>query len=143
MSGFVLDPVLARDTFALDLLDGCQVRLMDNAAVTWLVLVPDTDAVELVDLDRPARTRLWRALARCSRFLREVCEADKLNVAAVGNVVSQLHVHVVARRATNAGRRPANGPVADAREHQGGQRSGHPARLSRAGPAGRCLGRRS
>lgn len=96
---FELDPRLARDTVFVADWQLCRVLLMDDAQFPWLVLVPRrADAVELDDLDEHDRTRLMHEIQRAMKTLRAVADCDKLNVGALGNIVRQLHVHVVARR---------------------------------------------
>ncbi len=98
MNPFELDPRLQRDTHAVCELALCSVRLMDDARFPWLVLVPRVAGIrELVDLDESRRALLWGEVARASEALRAACTPHKLNVAALGNVVEQLHVHVIAR----------------------------------------------
>ncbi len=95
---FELDAVLAQDTHAVCELPLCSVRLMDDARFPWLVLVPRVSgARELMDLDETQRAPLWQEIARASEALRALCTPYKLNVAALGNVVEQLHVHVIGR----------------------------------------------
>lgn len=97
-TGFVLDPRLAADTHPLARLGLCDLRLMDDSHFPWLVLVPRVaDARDLVDLDRTQQHLLSDEIDRTSRLLRDAFRPHKLNVAALGNVVAQLHVHVVAR----------------------------------------------
>lgn len=97
-AGHTLDPRLAADTFAVVTLTLCDVRLMDDARYPWLVLVPRrVGAVEVLDLGDTDRTALWVEVEHCARVLRDLHRPDKLNVAALGNVVAQLHVHVIAR----------------------------------------------
>lgn len=96
---FVLDPRLAADTLPLGALELCELRLMDDARYPWVVLVPQRPAlVEVLDLDEVAQTGLWREVHRVAAALKTVSSCDKLNLATLGNVVSQLHIHVVARR---------------------------------------------
>lgn len=98
MSGFALDPRLAADTHPVASLQLCDVLLMDDANYPWLVLVPRiAGASELLDLAEGDRARLWQEIDLASVALRELFAPDKLNIAALGNVVSQLHVHVVGR----------------------------------------------
>lgn len=93
-----LHPQLADDTHPLATFALCELRLMDDANYPWLVLVPRVaDAVELIDLDAAQRHALTDEIDRASRLLREAFRPDKLNVAALGNLVPQLHVHVIAR----------------------------------------------
>jgi diadenosine tetraphosphate (Ap4A) HIT family hydrolase len=93
-----LHPQLEADTHAVASLGLSELRLMGDARYPWLILVPRVaGAVELVDLDDQQQAGLMREIAQASRALRTLCDPHKLNVAALGNVVSQLHVHVVAR----------------------------------------------
>lgn len=98
-AGFELDPRLERDSVFVADWNLCQVRLMDDARFPWLVLVPRrAGVVELDDLGEIDHTRLMHEIQRAMRTLRAVLDCDKLNVGALGNIVRQLHVHVVARR---------------------------------------------
>jgi len=97
-NGFELDPRLATDTLAVARLDLCELRLMDDARFAWLVLVPQrAGLVEIADLTPSERTLLWHEVDRAGAALRAVAPCDKLNLGALGNIVRQLHVHVVAR----------------------------------------------
>jgi diadenosine tetraphosphate (Ap4A) HIT family hydrolase len=96
--GFALDPQLATDSHPVAELPFCTLRLMDDANYPWLVLVPRVaDARELIDLDAAQQQRLMAEIDRAARLLRRLYRPYKLNVAALGNVVPQLHVHVIAR----------------------------------------------
>lgn len=96
---FALDPRLEADSLAVIELPLSSVRLMRDANYAWLVLVPrQAGATELIDLDAGDQLRLVGEIAAASRALRISVPCDKLNVAALGNVVAQLHVHVIARR---------------------------------------------
>lgn len=98
MSDFQLDPRLAADTLAVLDLDLSRLLMMRDGNYPWLILVPRRPgAVELLDLDPADRARLWDEIERVAAALKAETGADKLNVAALGNVVAQLHVHVVAR----------------------------------------------
>lgn len=98
MSAWHLDPRLADDTAPVIELPLCEVRLMDDANHPWLVLVPRVaDAVEIIDLDPAQRTCLSAEIDLAARALKALFKPDKLNVAALGNQVPQLHVHVIAR----------------------------------------------
>ena len=95
---FTLDEQLQRDCFVLGRMEFCQLLLMNNASVPWFVLVPETAETEIFDLASSDRAMLWDEVDRVAEFVRTEFSADKLNVAAIGNVVSQLHVHIVGRR---------------------------------------------
>ena len=97
-SRFALHPQLADDTAPVIELQLCEVRLMDDANHPWLVLVPRVaDITEIIDLDPAQRTQLTAEIDTACRALRALFKPDKLNVAALGNLVPQLHVHVIAR----------------------------------------------
>jgi diadenosine tetraphosphate (Ap4A) HIT family hydrolase len=95
---YELHPQLAADTHPLAALELCELRLMDDANYPWLVLVPRVaEARELIDLDAAQRHALTDEIDRAARLLRDAFRPHKLNVAALGNLVPQLHVHVIAR----------------------------------------------
>jgi diadenosine tetraphosphate (Ap4A) HIT family hydrolase len=97
-SPYALDPRLAADSHPLHALPLGDLRLMDDANYPWLVLVPRVaDARELIDLDAAQRQQVTTEIDLGLRLLREVFRPHKLNVAALGNLVPQLHVHLVAR----------------------------------------------
>jgi diadenosine tetraphosphate (Ap4A) HIT family hydrolase len=98
MTFFNLNPRLEGDSHFVADLPLCAVRLMKDANYPWLLLVPrKNDMVELIDLEEVDQQQLMREIARASRALRSVTDCEKLNVGALGNQVSQLHVHVIAR----------------------------------------------
>jgi diadenosine tetraphosphate (Ap4A) HIT family hydrolase len=97
-SGFILDARLEADTQAVASFELCDVRLMNDARFAWLVLVPRRHGlVEITDLSADEQTTLWQEVNRAAAALRAVAPCDKLNLGALGNIVRQLHVHVVAR----------------------------------------------
>jgi diadenosine tetraphosphate (Ap4A) HIT family hydrolase len=94
-----LDPRLAADTVPLGRFALCRVLLMNDARYPWLVLVPERPGLrELFDLDDAGQGVLMREMSAAARALAEAYQPDKINVGALGNIVAQLHVHVVARR---------------------------------------------
>lgn len=98
MTDFALDPRLAGDTVPLGDLALCRLLLMNDETYPWLVLVPRrAGLVELIDLPAADRHRLMDEIALVSEALTAVAKPTKLNVAALGNMVRQLHVHVIAR----------------------------------------------
>ncbi len=101
--GFELDHRLAKDSHDITNLPLCNVRLMDNKCFPWLVLIPRVgDASEWIDLAREDQHRLSDEIAIVSHVLQALVTPDKLNVAALGNQVSQLHVHLIARYKADA-----------------------------------------
>ncbi|NNM70804.1 HIT domain-containing protein [Enterovirga aerilata] len=95
---FTLDPRLDADTLHVGDLPLCSVLLMDDARFPWLILVPRrAGLVEITDLQDADAQALMGELRMAARVMLELARPDKVNVAALGNVVSQLHVHVVGR----------------------------------------------
>ena len=100
---FNLDSRLAADSIFVADLPMSQLRLMDDARFPWLVLVPRLDdAVEWTDLDDQRQAELLSEINRAASLLRTIAPCDKLNIGALGNIVRQLHVHVVARQVGDA-----------------------------------------
>jgi diadenosine tetraphosphate (Ap4A) HIT family hydrolase len=94
-----LHPQLTQDTIDIGDLPLCRVLVIKDANYPWLLLVPRREgAVEIIDLDDVAQAQLTTELSRVARALKEITKCDKLNIAALGNVVPQLHVHIIARR---------------------------------------------
>ena len=97
-----LHPQLVRDTILLGDLALSQVLVIKDANYPWLLLVPRRPGiVEIIDLDEIEQAQLMVEISRVSRVLKAVTQCDKLNIAALGNAVPQLHVHVIARRKTD------------------------------------------
>ncbi len=97
-----LNPQLERDTIELGDLALSRVLVIKDANYPWLLLVPRRPAVvEIIDLDEIEQAQLMVEITRVSRVLKAVTQCDKLNIAALGNAVPQLHVHVIARRKTD------------------------------------------
>jgi len=102
-STWSLHPQLDADAVTLGDLPLSRVLLVNDASYPWLLLVPRrANAREIIDLDATDQALLMREIAAASRALKAVTSCDKLNVAAIGNLVAQLHVHIVARRHADA-----------------------------------------
>lgn len=98
-----LHPQLAADTSNIGDLPLVRVLLMNDANYPWLVLVPRrAGMVETIDLDEAEQEILMREIGLLARVLKDVTACEKLNIAAIGNIVPQLHVHIVARRRGDA-----------------------------------------
>jgi diadenosine tetraphosphate (Ap4A) HIT family hydrolase len=100
---FVLDERLIADTHAVGNFDLSRVLLMNDARFPWLILVPQRARMrDLVDLSRDDQIILLDEVNRCADALKELDRPDKLNIATLGNMVPQLHVHVIARHIGDA-----------------------------------------
>jgi diadenosine tetraphosphate (Ap4A) HIT family hydrolase len=109
MNDFVLHDRLRADTILVTDWALSRVLLMNDARYGWLILVPRRAALtEIFDLAADERALLTEEIARASRLLKSLTGAAKINVGALGNLVPQLHVHVVAR---NPGDAAWPGPV--------------------------------
>lgn len=103
MTPFELDPRLARDSDLVSRLDLCQLRLSRDARWPWLILIPERNAVsETFELSPDEQATLSRETNRVGTALKQVTGATKINIGALGNIVRQLHVHVVARTEDDA-----------------------------------------
>lgn len=103
MADFALDPTLARDTVPLEDWPLCRVLLMNDARYPWLVLVPARPGLrDLHDLAPADLALATGEITRASKALQALLTPDKLNVAALGNMVPQLHIHVLARFTSDA-----------------------------------------
>jgi diadenosine tetraphosphate (Ap4A) HIT family hydrolase len=99
MNPFDLHPQLAQDCFDLEDWPLCRVLRFNDRTYPWLILVPmRTELREIIDLSPDNQQRLMAEIARASRAMRDLANPDKLNVATLGNMVPQLHVHVIGRR---------------------------------------------
>ncbi|MGV8930601.1 MAG: HIT domain-containing protein [Luteimonas sp.] len=95
---YELHPQLAADSHPVAAWSLCELRLMDDSNYPWLVLVPRViDAREISDLDTTQRHVLADEIDLASHLLHDAFRPFKLNVAALGNLVPQLHIHVIAR----------------------------------------------
>ena len=102
-AGFELDPRLERDSVPLMWLGLCELRLVDDSRWPWLMLVPQRPgAVEVHDLTPLDQTMLTFETNLLAQALKNVTACRKINTAALGNVVPQLHMHVVARNEKDA-----------------------------------------
>ena len=76
----------------------CQIRLQDNAKFPWIMLIPKRNKVsQILDLNRKDQIRLMDEIQYCSKIMKKNFPCDNLNVEKVGNIVPQLHIHIVPR----------------------------------------------
>ena len=76
----------------------CQIRLQDNAKFPWIMLIPKKNKVsQILDLNRKDQIRLMDEIQYCSKIMKKNFTCDNLNVEKVGNIVPQLHIHIVPR----------------------------------------------
>ena len=76
----------------------CQIRLQDNAKFPWIMLIPKRNKIsQILDLNRKDQIRLMDEIQYCSKIMKKNFTCDNLNVEKVGNIVPQLHIHIVPR----------------------------------------------
>jgi len=110
---WTLHSQLQKDTIDIGDLPLCRVLVIKDANYPWLLLVPRRpDIVEIIDLDEVEQGQLMTEITRVARAVKDITKCDKLNIAALGNLVPQLHIHIVARRSSDtAWPRPVWGAV--------------------------------
>lgn len=100
---FVLAEQLAKDTLPIGDFPLCRLLLMNDRQYPWFILVPRREDVsELFQLDEADQRLLWQETTQLAEILKDTFGADKMNVATLGNMVSQLHMHVIVRRKSDA-----------------------------------------
>ncbi|PYC19106.1 HIT family protein [Pseudomonas mosselii] len=100
---FTLDSRLQEDSLVLGDLPLCRLLLSKDANYPWFILVPRrADITEAFELEEADQQQLWVETTALAEALKDAFAADKMNVAALGNVVSQLHMHVIVRRQGDA-----------------------------------------
>ena len=95
---FFIDSQLKQTSYPLTSLDVCDLRLVDDQRWPWLLIIPRVPhAVELIDITPDLRAQVWLEIDHVGRVMRDQFSPHKLNIAALGNQVRQLHVHCIAR----------------------------------------------
>lgn len=94
---FKLDSRLEADTFEVCEYLDCKILLMNNSIVPWFIVVPFTDRTEWYQLDDSQQYNINKIINKLSNFIVKEYKSDKLNIATIGNVVKQMHIHVVGR----------------------------------------------
>lgn len=97
MPTFTLDHRLVTDCYQLGRLDKADLLLMNNAHFPWLVLVPHTQQTEFFELTNDEQHALLISINALSGFIKQHFSSEKLNIASIGNVVKQLHIHIIGR----------------------------------------------
>ncbi|MCG8036834.1 MAG: HIT family protein [Candidatus Thiodiazotropha taylori] len=101
MPAFSLDPRLAADCYLLAEMELCQLLLMNNALLPWYILVPRVDCDELHQLAPEQQKRLFEEINQISQFIKTDQSIEKLNTAAIGNIVRQMHIHILGRNSSD------------------------------------------
>ncbi len=103
MPDFKLDPKLEKDSFLSDVFDEIQIRTINDSRYIWFILVPAIPQIkEWHDLPLALEAKLLHLTRNLSQFLSQKLPTDKINIAALGNIVSQFHLHIIARHKGDA-----------------------------------------
>lgn len=94
---FQIHPQLSSDSHELFEWQHCHIRLHKNATLPWLIIIPKTELVEFHDLSIDLQSKVTHISQIASTYFKTECGAEKINFAAIGNVVQQLHIHVIGR----------------------------------------------
>lgn len=96
---FELNERLAADSILIKNLNLCELRLMKDGELDWFILVPRrADIIEVTDLEEEDVTLLWNEIQVVTRALKAYAKLDKVNIGMIGNIVSQLHIHIIGRK---------------------------------------------
>lgn len=97
MVQFKLDEKLAQGCHMLGKLQTSHILLMNNSLVPWIVIVPEVNEAEFFQIEEAMQQTILKQINQLSEFISEQYNTDKLNVATIGNIVKQMHIHIVGR----------------------------------------------
>lgn len=92
-----IHPQLQQDCHQLGKLQACSLLLHKNALVPWFILLPPGEQSELYQLEPALQQQVHNETSRMAAFVDDYFNADKLNIATIGNIVPQLHIHIIGR----------------------------------------------
>lgn len=98
----VLNDRLQEDTYRLGEFSDCLLLLSKNALFPWFILVPDTDATEFYKLSPDQQMRTQQHINAIAQFIEAHFPTEKINIATIGNIVPQLHIHIIGRHQNDA-----------------------------------------
>jgi len=96
-----LHPQLAADCYLLGTVKSSSLLLHKNALIPWFILVPDTNKNEIYKLNTEQQQTIQFEINALAKFTEEHFNSDKLNIASIGNIVPQLHIHIISRKTTD------------------------------------------
>ena len=93
-----LDKKLLKNSHYITNLKLCSVRLFDNAKFPWIILIPNRKNIkDITELNTKDQIVLMKEIVHCSKLMKKIFKTKKLNVEKIGNIVPQLHIHIIAR----------------------------------------------
>ena len=93
-----LDPRLEKDSYEIGSIADSRILLMRNALFPWFIIVPNTNEIEYYKLSHEQQSNISKQINMLSGFIEKYFTIDKLNIGMIGNIVSQMHIHVIWRR---------------------------------------------
>jgi diadenosine tetraphosphate (Ap4A) HIT family hydrolase len=88
-----------KDSHLITNLKLCSIRLIDNAKFPWIILIPKRKNItDISELNSKDQMLLMKEIVHCSKLMKKIFKTKKLNVEKIGNIVPQLHIHIIARR---------------------------------------------
>lgn len=92
-----------KDSHLITELKLCSVRLIDNAKFPWIILIPKRkNTTDITELNSTDQMLLMKEIVHCSKLMKKIFKTKKLNVEKIGNIVPQLHIHIIARSAKDS-----------------------------------------
>ncbi len=95
---FHIDKHLAADSYRLGEFDNCQLLLSKNALFPWFILVPTTQETEFYKLNPDQQSSIQQHINAVAQFTEKYFSTDKINIASIGNIIPQLHIHIIGRK---------------------------------------------
>jgi len=102
LTQFKLNLQLASDTHHLLDTENCLILLHKNASIPWIIIVPKTDETEVFNLSDAMQKSINEMIKQIAEYFKQHYKCEKMNIAAIGNIVSQLHIHVIGRKVSDA-----------------------------------------
>ena len=92
-----------KDSHLIGELKLCSIRLIDNAKFPWIILIPKRKNInDISELNSKDQMLLMKEIVHCSKLMKKIFKTKKLNVEKIGNIVPQLHIHIIARSAKDS-----------------------------------------
>ena len=93
-----IDKNFLKDSYYINRLKLCTIRLINNSKFPWIILIPNRkNKTDITDLNSKDQILLMKEIVHCSKLMKKIFKTSKLNVEKIGNIVPQLHIHIIAR----------------------------------------------
>ena len=93
-----ISKIFLKDSYLITELKLCSIRLIDNAKFPWIILIPKRKNItDISELNSKDQMLLMKEIVHCSKLMKRIFKTKKLNVEKIGNIVPQLHIHIIAR----------------------------------------------